>query len=94
MGLGPQGMILSTRSKAPPTICHRMPAALHINQIEFKPLASVSHCNAIIFLQHKIRDLLRPRVADTKEERFLLISMKMNLLIFPEKKKKKKGKHT
>ena len=58
-------------------------------QIEFKPLASVSHCNAIIFLQHKIRDLLRPRVADTKEERFCQFQWKW-ILIFSWKKKKRK----
>lgn len=37
-------------------------------QIGFKPPASALHCNAIFFIQHEIRALLRPHVANIKEE--------------------------
>ena len=89
MGLVPKSWSSAPAPKTLLPCVTGCPLLCTLIQIEFKPLASVSHYNAIIF-QHKIRDLLRPRIADTKEERFCQSQWKW-ILIFSWKKKK--GKH-
>lgn len=46
------------------------------------------HCNALFFIQRQIRDQLRPRVANIKEERFVNPN-ENEFLFFPQKEKGK-----
>lgn len=80
---------LLQRLPAPPlaTECLLLCAVI---QIGFKPPASVLHCNALFFIQHQIRDRLRPRVANIKEEERFANPNENEFLFFPRRKKKKR----